>query len=492
MMWWPMRTMVLLVALVVVSRLAAAEPMNIVLFLVDDLGWSDVGCNGSRFYHTPHIDRLAAEGARFTDAYAACPVCSPTRAAILTGKYPARLLLTNWLPAGRWNPASRLREGRFVRGLPLEEQTLAETLRAAGYRTMHVGKWHLGSEPFSLPEHHGFDVAIAGNAHGAPGSYFFPYQGNWSIPTTGLKARWTVLPDGQEGDYLTDRLTDEAVELIREAGDEPFFLHFAHYAVHTPLEAKPEMQERYEAVPKGDRQGTPAYAAMVESVDESLGRVLAAVEERGCADSTLVIVTSDNGGFANATRNAPLRANKGAVYEGGIRVPLVIRWPGIATPGSVVSEPVISTDLYPTCLAAAGLPAMPSQHADGVDLAPLLRGDGVPRSAIYWHFPHYNDHPSSVPASVVRRGRWKLIESFDPEARELYDLEADLGEATDVAAEHPDLVAELAADLTRWRDEVGAEPMRPNPDYDPAVMATAEKKAAAKAAKKKAPKPSAP
>jgi arylsulfatase A-like enzyme len=205
-----------------------------------------------------------------------------------------------------------------------------------------------------------------------------------------------------------------------------------------------------------------------------------------------VIVTSDNGGFANATRNAPLRANKGAVYEGGIRVPLVIRWPGIATPGSVVSEPVTSTDLYPTCLAAAGLPAMPAQHADGVDLTPLLRGDGVPRSAVYWHFPHYNDHPSSVPASVIRRGRWKLIESFDPEARELYDLEADLGETTDVAAEYPDVVAELAADLARWRDEVGAEPMRPNPDYDPAVMAAAEKKAAVKAAKKKAPKPSAP
>ncbi|MEM9369412.1 MAG: sulfatase-like hydrolase/transferase, partial [Planctomycetota bacterium] len=220
-----------------VVPLAQAEEAryNVVLFLIDDLGWMDLGCQGSTYYKTPHIDSLAAGGARFTDAYAACAVCSPTRASILTGKYPARLLLTDWLPSGRWEPTAKLIEGRKIRGLPVEEFTLAEALRDAGYRTIHIGKWHLGSEPFCLPEHHGFDINIAGNAHGAPGQYFFPYQGNWAIPTTPHRAKWNVLPDGQDGEYLTDRLTDEAVALIKQSGDEPLFLYFPHYGVHSPL-----------------------------------------------------------------------------------------------------------------------------------------------------------------------------------------------------------------------------------------------------------------
>ena len=448
---------------------AAADPLrNVVVFLVDDLGWRDVGCYGSDFYRTPHADALARSSARFTDAYAACAVCSPTRAAILTGKYPARLMLTDWLPSGRWNPHAKLRSARFVRSLPLEEETLAEAFRAGGYETVHIGKWHLGDPPFSLPEHHGFDVNIGGNAHGAPGSYFHPYAGDWAIPSTGLRTTWNVFEDGVPGEYLTDRLTDEAVRFIRRPHGKPFFLHLAHYGVHTPLQAKPEMVGRYEAVPEADRQGTPAYAAMVESVDDSLGRILAALAEQGLADETLVIFTSDNGGFAGATSNAPLRANKGAAYEGGIRVPLIIRWPGVATPGSVIGEPVTSTDIYPTCLAAAGLPARPAQHVDGMNLEPLLRGTKYPpRSALYWHFPHYNEHPSSVPASVIRKGSWKLIESFDPPARELYDLAADIGESHDLAAAMPDVVAELSADLAAWRAETGAQMMQPNPDFDP-------------------------
>ena len=263
----------------------AGKP-NIVLFLIDDLGWRDLGCQGSTFYQTPNIDRLAGEGARFTDAYAACAVCSPTRAAILTGKYPARLLLTDWLPSGRWNPKAKLQSGRFVRALPLEEFTLAEALREAGYRTASIGKWHLGSEPFSLPEHHGFDVNIAGNAHGAPGNYFFPYDGDWAIPTTDLRAKWNVLPDGKPGEYLTDRLTDEAVKFIRDQRDRPFFLYFPHYGVHTPLQAKPEMIAKYEKVPEAERQGKPEYAAMIESVDESVGRVLATLKELGLEKNT--------------------------------------------------------------------------------------------------------------------------------------------------------------------------------------------------------------
>ncbi len=442
--------------------------LNLVIILVDDLGWMDLSCQGSTYYRTPHIDRLAAEGVRFTDAYAACAVCSPTRAAILTGKYPARLMLTDWLPSGRWNPAARLREGRFLRGLPVEEFTLAEALREAGYRTASIGKWHLGSEPFSLPEHHGFDLNIGGNAHGAPGNYFFPYNGNWLIPATGLRVQWNVLPDGREGEYLTDRLTDDAVRFLHDCGEQPFLLYFPHYGVHTPLQAKAEMVAAYQEVPQDQQQGQPVYAAMVQSIDESVGRIMTTLRQLNKHRNTLVIFTSDNGGFARATDNSPLRANKGAYYEGGIRVPLIIRWPGVAQPGLVVHEPVISTDLYPTCLAAAGLPANPNQHEDGVNLQPLLQAGGrIADRALFWHYPHYNSHPSSVPASVIRRGDWKLIESFDPAGVELYNLRGDLSETSNLVAREPARRETLLQELNQWRQAVRAEMMQPNPDYDP-------------------------
>jgi arylsulfatase A-like enzyme len=466
-----------LLSLVTLTASHAAAPaqsagkLNIVLFLIDDLGWRDIGANGSTYYQTPHIDRLAREGVRFTDAYAACAVCSPTRAAVLTGKYPARLLLTDWLPSGRWEPKAKLQSGRFVRALPLEEFTLAEALREAGYRTASIGKWHLGSEPFSLPEHHGFDVNVAGNAHGAPGSYFAPYPGDWSIPTTGQRAKWNVLPDGKPGEYLTDRLTDEAVKFIHANRERPFFLYFPHYGVHTPLQAKKEVVAKYEKIPEAQQQGKPTYAAMVESVDDSVGRVMATLRELGLEQNTVIIFTSDNGGFYNATSNAPLRANKGAYYEGGIRVPLIVKWPGVARAGGVSAEPVTSTDLYPTCLAAAGLPQRPHQHVDGLNLQPLLQGGAsLNRPAIFWHFPHYNEHPSSMPSSVIRRGPWKLIETFDPEDVELYNLADDLGETRNLAATQSARTAELRRELAAWRREVGAEMMRPNPDYDSNVQ----------------------
>jgi arylsulfatase A-like enzyme len=468
---------VLVFCLTTLPAEAAETQHNIVLFLIDDLGWKDLGCQGSAYYQTPNIDRLAKEGVRFTDAYAACAVCSPTRAAVLTGKFPARLLLTNWLPDGRWSPQAKLREGRFLRGLPVEEVTLAEALREAGYRTASIGKWHLGSEPFSLPEHHGFDVNIAGNAHGAPGSYFFPYAGDWKIPATDQRAVWNVLPDGQPGEYLTDRLTDEAVKFIRASNDKPSFLYFPHYGVHTPLQAKADMIAKYERVPEAQRQGKPEYAAMVESVDDSVGRVMATLRELGLDQNTVVIFTSDNGGFYNATSNAPLRANKGAYYEGGIRVPLILKWPGVTKAGLVVNEPVTSTDLYPTCLAAAGLTERPNQHMDGLDLTPLLKGVGsVPRKSLFWHFPHYNDHPSSVPSSVIRKGDWKLIETFDPEGIELYNLANDLGETNNLAVKETATTAELLRELDAWRVAVDAEKMLPNPDYDPSASAPTEKK----------------
>jgi len=442
------------------------EKANIVLFLIDDLGWKDLGCYGSKFYQTPNIDRLANEGVRFTDGYAACAVCSPTRAAILTGKYPARLMLTEWLPSGRWNTKAKLRSGRFLRALPLEEKTLAEALRGTGYSTCIVGKWHLGGEPFNTAQHHGFDVSIAANDHGNPGNFFYPYKGQWSIPTTRLKARWQVLPGGKPGEYLTDRLTDEAVNFIKENQKKPFFLYFSHYAVHTPLQAKKSMIAKYNAIPREKRQGNPVYAAMVESVDQSVGRVMDTLDKLKLAEDTLVIFTSDNGGFARATNHAPLRGNKGSYYEGGIRVPLIIRWPGVAKAGQVNSAPVISMDLYPTCLDAAGLPPHPAQHRDGHNLRPLLEGEkALDRDALHWHYPHYNSHPYAVPSSVLRKGDWKLIEAFDPKGIELYHLGRDLSETQNLANSEPGKLAELRKELETWRQTVGAERMEPNPDH---------------------------
>ena len=382
-------------------------------------------------------------------------------------KIPCPTLIIDWLPSGRWKPSSKLIEGRKIRGLPLEEYTLAETLRDAGYQTIHIGKWHLGSEPFCLPQHHGFDINIAGNAHGAPGQYFFPYQGDWSIPTTPLRATWNVLPDGKPGEYLTSRLTDEAVTIIEKSDDKPFFLYFPHYGVHTPLEAPEELTKKYEQIPQHQQQGKPVYAAMVESIDQSVGRVLDALKSAGKTNDTVIIFTSDNGGFYKATSNAPLRANKGAYYEGGIRVPLIIKWPGLSQPGRVIHEPVITNDLYPTCLAAAGLSMDPHQHMDGENLTPLLhKTETLSRDSLFWHFPHYNKHPSSHPSSVIRKGHWKLIESFDPATVELYNLAEDLGETCDLAEVEVKRRDSLLRELAAWRQTVGAERMAPNPDFE--------------------------
>ncbi|WP_161604310.1 sulfatase [Roseiconus nitratireducens] len=441
---------------------------NVVLILVDDLGWSDLGCYGSRYYRTPHIDRLAEQGVRFSDAYAACNVCSPTRAAVLSGKYPARLMLTQWLPSGRWSPTDhRMREGRYLSNLPLEEVTIAEALRESGYRTGFIGKWHLGTETYYYPEHQGFDVNVGGRDYGAPGAYFYPFRGSWKIPTTGQTLHKDSPVGGEPGDYLVDRLAEEAERFIRDADRRPFFLMLSHYAVHAPLQGKPEKVKHYREIPKKQRQGSAEYAAMVESVDESVGRVMATLRDRGIDQETLVIFTSDNGGFAKATSNAPLRANKGSNYEGGIRVPLIMHWPGHASPGRVCSEPVISTDFYPTILAATGQPLRPYQHVDGKNLVPLLKADGsIQRQALFWHYPHYNQHPESFPSGVVRCGSWKLIENYETGEVSLYDLDRDLGETDDLSDRRPDKVAELTKKLHDWQREVGADPMRDNPEYD--------------------------
>jgi len=469
------RNSIVLVCLLMCSRPAFAthvnganEPKtNVVFFLIDDLGWKDVGCNGSTYYQTPNIDQLAAEGMRFTDGYAACNVCSPTRAAIMTGKYPARLLLTQWLPSGRWSRINhRLREGRYLSNLPLEEVTIAEAMRESGYRTAFMGKWHLGTETYYYPEHQGFDVNVAGRDYGAPGSYFYPFKGSWQIPTTGRTLHKDSPLPGSKGDYLVDRLAEEAEKFVRASADRPFFLMLSHYAVHTPLQGKPDKTARYAKVAEHRRQGKPAYAAMVESVDDSVGRVMRTLRELQLEERTLVVFTSDNGGFAGATSNRPLRANKGSNYEGGIRVPVIIKWSGRTEPGSVSHEPVISTDFYPTILAATGQALRPHQHIDGQSLVPILTGgDSLPRDAIYWHYPHYNRHPQNFPSGVIRSGNWKLIESFETGELSLYNLADDIGETVDLSEKRPAKVAELHAKLRTWRDDVGADPMRPNPEY---------------------------
>ena len=446
----------------------SAEPKtNVVFFLIDDLGWRDLGCYGSEYYQTPNIDRLAKEGVRFTDAYSACTVCSPTRAAIMTGKYPARLLLTQWLPSGRWSRTGhKMKEGRYISNLPLEEVTIAEVLRGHGYKTAFMGKWHLGTETYYYPEHQGFDVNVAGRDYGAPGSYFFPFTGKWKIPSTGQTLHKKQPLSGKKGDYLADRLAEEAESFIRNNSDNPFFLMLSHYAVHTPLQGKPGKVLNYEKIPENKRQGKPAYAAMVESVDESVGRVTRVLRELGLEKSTLVIFTSDNGGFAGATSNAPLRANKGSNYEGGIRVPAIVKWPKAGRRGVLSNVPIISMDFFPTILAATGHALCPHQHVDGVDLTPVLKkSGGLNRDAIYWHYPHYNRHPQNFPAGVVRAGNWKLLQEFETGKLSLYDLADDIGETRDLASRYPEKVKSLLTKLKSWQKDVGADPMRSNPEY---------------------------
>jgi arylsulfatase A len=436
---------------------------NFVFILIDDMGWKDVGYNGSRFYETPNIDRLAAQGMRFTNAYAACPVCSPTRASILTGKYPARLHLTDWLPGRPDRPSQRLLRPKFRQYLSLEETTIARALKPLGYSSASIGKWHLGGKPY-YPEQHGFDLNVGGTAQGSPPSYFFPYRNrNVGIPT---------LPAGQEGEYLTDRLTDEAEMFIDQNKDRPFFLYLAHYAVHIPLQAKNDMVAKYQVKAKpGDEQDNAIYAAMVESVDQSVGRVMRKLEDLHIADRTVIFFTSDNGGLSvkegpntPSTSNAPLRAGKGYLYEGGIREPLVIRWIGPARPGSVCNVPVSSVDFYATVLDIADLPA---QHCDGVSLVPLIKQvGGLGRDALYWHYPHYSNQ-GGKPGGAVRQGDYKLIEFYEDGKLELYNLKDDIGEKADLASTLPKKAKEMRGLLDGWRKTVDAQMPAANPDYKP-------------------------
>ncbi|MCP4609224.1 MAG: sulfatase [Planctomycetes bacterium] len=476
-----------------IASQAASRPkkkLNFVFILIDDLGWTDLGCYGSSFYETPNIDRLASEGMRFTEAYAACPVCSPTRGSIMAGKYPARLGITQWI-GGSQKPTE------YADRLELEEVTIAEALKGQGYSTGFVGKWHLSTRDAETrsnfyPDKQGFDVNIGGDWSGAPPTYFYPYKKR-------NRALEEMPPGGEDGEYLTDRLTDESLKFIEANKDKPFLLYLSHYAVHTPIESKQTLTDKYKAkaekLPAGERgqfagvygryntrlvQDNPAYAGMVQSVDESIGRVMKKLEESGVADNTALIFMSDNGGLSTVPRegptaNLPLRAGKGWLYEGGIREPMFIKWPGVVKPGSVCDEPVTSTDFYPTMLEMAGLGLMPEQHIDGVSLMPLLKKKGkLKRKAIYWHYPHYHGS-GNRPSGAVRAGDYKLIEWYEDNSVELYNLKSDIGEKHDLANEMPEKAAELKGMLGRWLKQMNAKMPAAGPRDDFEVWKTSRK-----------------
>ena len=432
---------------------------NIIVFLVDDMGWVDATCSGSEFYRTPNIDSLAANGMRFTDAYSACTVSSPTRAALMTGKYPARLHLTDFI-AGQNFSWAKMSVPEWTKYLPLEEVTVAEVLKDAGYRTWHVGKWHLGNDPIYYPQNQGFDVNIGGSQAGAPGSptetcngYFSPY----------CKEHLT---DGPRGEYLTDRLTDEAIALIRANDDTPFYLNMAHYAVHLPLQAKPGMAEKYEdSVDENYFQQNTVYAAMIESMDESLGRIVQTLREEKLLDNTLIIFASDNGALYSVSESHPLRAGKGSEYEGGVRTPLIISWPGYVARGVECDYPVITMDITTTLMTLVG--SAQADKTDGQSLLPLITGGSLPERPLFWHYPHYHNGGAKT-YSAVRLGDWKLIEQLEDNSLELYNLKEDIGETHNLAAEKPEKARELFTLLDNWRKEVGAQLPTPNPNYDPA------------------------
>jgi arylsulfatase A-like enzyme len=456
------------------------EKPNILFILVDDLGWADLGYTGSKFYETPNIDKLAASGMVFTNAYAASPICSPSRAAIMTGKYPARLNLTDYIPGNRhYGPHKnqKLASHPFKLQLDLEEYTIADAFKDAGYTTFFAGKWHLGEEEKYYPQHQGFDINKGGNNTGHPaGGFFAPYNN-------------PQLEDGKEGEYLTDRLTDETILFLRNNKENPFFAFLSFYTVHLPMQGKPEKVEKYrsklaqmnydgeEFIKIGETyhkqwQNMPHYAAMVESLDENVGRLLQVLEQENLSENTIVVFTSDNGGMSTSNRtdnipttNLPLRAGKGYLYEGGIREPLIFQWIGKIEAGSATDFPVTGTDFYPTVLDVAGIQLKPQQHKDGISLKPLLEGRKMDERPLFWHYPHYSGGLGGRPSGAVRLSDYKLIEFFEDDHIELYNLKKDIEERTDLAKTQPEKAEELKKLLHQWRKDVDAQMPFPNPAY---------------------------
>ena len=440
---------------------------NIIFFLVDDLGWADLSCYGSTFHETPAIDALAQSGVRFTHAYAACPVCSPTRASIITGRHPVRVGITDWIPGQNIesNPISRFLHIHDKDQLPLDEITFAEVLKQNDYQTCFVGKWHLGDKGF-LPTDQGYDVNVGGFSRGSPpGGYYAPFRNPY-------------LPDKMPGEYLTSRLTDEAIAFINQRDPHrPFLMSFCYYNVHTPIQPDTRVIQHYQekaALLKGDtpterehagqtrlRQDNPDYASMVAAVDTSIARMMEALKKQDITDETIIIFFSDNGGLstkktAGPTCNLPLRAGKGWLYEGGVREPLIIRAPGISEPGRIVNIPVVSMDFFPTILELCNVTPKTLPPLDGTSIAGLLQGN-LPTTdrTFYWHYPHY--HGSTwTPGASIRHGRWKLIEFYHLETVELYDLQNDPGERNNLVDAYPERVAELRRRLSAWQKRMGA------------------------------------
>lgn len=468
-----------------IAHAGAAQPvdsakLNFVLILVDDLGWMDLSCQGSDYYRTPNVDRIAAEGMRFTNGYAACAVCSPTRAAVQTGRYPGRIGVTDWIRSlfqrgGLGTPAQNPTEYVGGRNQALlcppnpywmehAEITIAEALHDDGYKSAYIGKWHLGDESW-YPTGQGYDVNRGGCDYGQPPSYFDPFNQPGHKHEM-IRAGIPGLPGRKPGQYLTHREAEEAVDLITQWKDEPFFLQVGHYAVHTPIQAIPEVAAKYE---QAGRTGQNAkYAAMVESVDDSTRDILETLDQLGIADRTVLIFTSDNGGLdngGNPTDNAPLRSGKGYPYEGGIRVPFLVRWPGVTPAGSVSDQPVCSIDIFPTIMEATGVDLPADRTIDGLSLVPHLRSAGttpLQRDELIWHFPHYRHAPG--PYSIIRKGDWKLIH-FYAGSQELYNLKNDLAEEHNLVDQHPDQVLLLEQRLMTRLREMNAKLPRPNPDY---------------------------
>lgn len=454
----------------------AAKQTNFLFILVDDMGWADIGANGSKFHETPHIDRLAASGMRFTQGYAACPVCSPTRASIMTGRHPVRVDITDWIPGQGNHANNKLLHPQDRNNLALEEVTIAEQLKTHGYQTFFAGKWHLGSEGH-WPEDQGFDINIGGHHRGSPpGGYYAP----WTNPA--LKAN-------KPGEYLTERLTEESIKFLEQRdAAKPFLLYLSYYNIHTPIQPYKKRIEHYNAKAekmfKGEtptqsehegstrmRQDNAALASMVAAVDDSVGALLGKLNQLKLDQNTVVIFFSDNGGLSTRGGkrfgpgcNLPLRASKGWLYEGGVREPTIIRAPGITQPGSVSHKPMVSMDFFPTMLDLAGLPVQPKLHADGQSLLSQLRGNGAGSRTLYWHYPHY--HGSSwKPGASIRDGDWKLIEFYHHDKVELYNLANDIGEQKNLATRQPKKTAELRAKLRAWQKSMKAKMPVPNPAY---------------------------
>ncbi len=450
------------------SRANAGRKLpNIVFIFIDDMGWRDVGFMGSRYYETPNIDKLAGQGMVFTNAYSNGPNCAPARACLLSGWYGPRHGVYTVDTSSRG-------QSRFRKLIPIENTTvldpkivtIAEAIKPAGYISASIGKWHLGNDPQAGPRAQGFDVNVAGYSAGSPpGGYFSPYKNR-------------ELSDGPPGEYLTDRLTDEALRFIEASKDRPFFLYLPHYAVHTPLQGKAELIEKYKKKAGSSGQNNATYAAMIESTDQGVGRIMAKLDELNLTDNTIVFFFSDNGGVKGITSNEPLRGGKGMLYEGGIREPMIVRWPGVVKSGTTCDTPVIGIDLYPTILEMTGAPRPAGKVLDGVSFVPLLKGGkGLNRQALFWHFPAYLEgkaegardaHFRTRPCAAVRAGDWKLIEYFEDGALELYNLKDDLGERKNLAETLPEKTKELHKLMLDWRKNLNAPvPTELNPDYDP-------------------------